>query len=221
MKSYRQRCGLAKALDMVGDRWVLLIVRELLIRHGCRFTDVKNGLPGIATNLLSARLKELEAAGVIRRQEEPPPIAATLFYLTDRGLALEPAVQLLGAWGAPLLAKSRKEDAVLAHWIVLPLRQHLRDHTPNGPPVSVELRSEGQPIVISTAGGRLAVNLESAQNPQAILEGSSIQLLSFMLGRTELRAAQSAGVQITGDLNAVRRFVPDPASPPARAGRAS
>jgi DNA-binding HxlR family transcriptional regulator len=216
MKSYGQRCGLAKALDIVGDRWVLLIVRELLIRPGCRFTDLKNGLPGIATNLLSARLKELEAAGVIRRQKEPPPIASTLFHLTERGLALEPAVQLLGAWGAPLLAKSRKEDAVLAHWIVLPLRQHLRDHVPNGPSVSVELRSEGQPIVIAAAAGRLAVNLDSAQNPQAIVEGSSIHLLSLMLGRTELKAAQRAGVQITGDLNAVRRFMLDPASLPGR-----
>lgn len=216
MKSYRQRCGLAKALDIVGDRWVLLIVRELLIRHGCRFTDLKNGLPGIATNLLSARLKELEGAGVIRRQTEPPPIATTLFYLTERGLALEAAVQLLGAWGAPLLSKSRKEDAVLAHWIVLPLRQHLRDHTPNGPSVAVELRSEGQPIVISAAAGTLEVNLHSAQNPQAMVKGPSIQILSLLLGKTELNAARSAGVQITGDLGAVRRFVPDPASRPAR-----
>ena len=221
MKSYGQRCGLAKALDMVGDRWVLLIVRELLIRRGCRFTDLKNGLPGIATNLLSARLKELEASGVIRRQEEPPPIATTLFHLTDRGRALEPAVQLLGAWGAPLLSKSRKEDAVLAHWIVLPLRQHLRDHTPNAPPVAVELRSEGQPIVISAAAGTLEVHLNSAQNPRAIVKGSSIQILSLLLGKTELKAAQSGGVQITGDLNAVRRFVPDSASPAARSGRAT
>jgi SCP-2 sterol transfer family len=144
---------------------------------------------------------------VLKRAFAPPPIATTLFYLTDRGLALEAAVQLLGAWGAPLLSKSRKEDAVLAHWIVLPLRQHLRDHTPNGPSVAVELRSEGQPIVISAAAGTLEVNLNRAQNPQAIVKGSSIQILSLMLGKTELKAAQSSGVQISGDLNAVRRFM--------------
>src|ERR1017187_2932151 len=99
MRSYRQYCSIAKALDAVGDRWTLLIIRELLIRGGCRYTDLKNGLPGIATNLLSDRIRELEAAGLIRREDAPPPIATTLFHLTAAGAELQPVLHALGRWG--------------------------------------------------------------------------------------------------------------------------
>jgi DNA-binding HxlR family transcriptional regulator len=76
-RGYGQHCALAKALDVIGDRWTLLIVRELLARGPCRYTDVRNGLPGIATNLLAARLRDLERSGIVRREEAPPPIATT------------------------------------------------------------------------------------------------------------------------------------------------
>ena len=89
MRSYGQYCAVAKALDVVGDRWSLLIVRELLLREACRYTDLLEGLPGIATNLLADRLRELESAGVVCREGAPPPIAATLFRLTDRGRELQ------------------------------------------------------------------------------------------------------------------------------------
>ncbi|HEY6225275.1 MAG TPA: helix-turn-helix domain-containing protein, partial [Gemmatimonadales bacterium] len=82
MRTYAQYCGLARALDVVGDRWTLLIVRELLLRESCRYTDLLSGLPGIATNLLAGRLADLEAAGVIVREEAPPPIATTIYRLT-------------------------------------------------------------------------------------------------------------------------------------------
>ena len=87
MRSYGQYCSIAKALDVIGDRWTILIIRELLIRGACRYTDLKNGLPGIATNLLSDRIRELESAGLIRREDAPPPIAATVFRLTETGAA--------------------------------------------------------------------------------------------------------------------------------------
>src|SRR5580692_1358370 len=102
MRSYGQYCSIAKALDVVGDRWALLIVRELLIRGSCRYTDLKDGLPGIATNMLADRLRDLERDGVIYREDAPPPIATTLYRLTARGTELEPIVQQLGRWGAPL-----------------------------------------------------------------------------------------------------------------------
>src|ERR671935_8078 len=85
MRSYGQYCGLAKALDVIGDRWSLLIVRELLLRERCRYTDLREGLPGIATNLLAERLRELERLGVIEREDAPPPVATTLFRLGGRG----------------------------------------------------------------------------------------------------------------------------------------
>src|ERR1700722_14565226 len=99
MRSYGQFCSVAKALDVVGDRWTLLIIRELLLRGACRYTDLKNGLPGIATNLLADRIRELEAAGLIRREEAPPPIATTLVHLTEAGAELEPVVRILGSRG--------------------------------------------------------------------------------------------------------------------------
>src|SRR5690242_21611800 len=89
MRSYGEYCSLAKALDVVGERWTLLIVRELALRGACRYTDLRNGLPGIASNLLAHRLRELEKAGVITREDAPPPIATTLFRLTPRGEQLD------------------------------------------------------------------------------------------------------------------------------------
>src|SRR5882724_3444857 len=103
MRSYGQYCSVAKALDVIGDRWSLLIVRELLLRGGCRYTDLRSGLPGIATNLLADRLKDLEEVGVVSSRFAPPPIATTLFSLTKRGAELEPIIMLLARWGMPLL----------------------------------------------------------------------------------------------------------------------
>src|ERR1700761_5615485 len=99
MRSYGQYCSIAKALDVVGDRWTLLIIRELLIRGACRYTDLKDGLPGIATNLLADRLAELEAGGLIRREEAPPPVATALFHLTDTGASLLPVIGAIARWG--------------------------------------------------------------------------------------------------------------------------
>src|SRR5574337_1653868 len=121
MRTYGQYCGLAKALDVVGDRWTLLIVRELLARGPGRYTDLREGLPGIATNRLAERLKDLEDAGVLQREETPPPVAATLLRLTPRGEALLPALMELGRWGAPLLAKPGKKDRFRSHWLALPI----------------------------------------------------------------------------------------------------
>ena len=123
MKTYKQHCGLAKALDVVGDRWTLLLIRELLIRGACRYTDLRQGLPGIATNLLAARLKELEKAGVLIGEEAAPPVATKLFRLTERGEALAPAVEALGRWGAPLLSPAKRGDAFRIHWLALPAKK--------------------------------------------------------------------------------------------------
>src|ERR1700761_6192686 len=103
MRSYGQYCSIAKALDVVGDRWTLLIIRELLIRGACRYTDLKDGLPGIATNLLADRLRDLESAGLIRREDAPPPVATALFRLTEAGASLLPVVDAIARWGVELM----------------------------------------------------------------------------------------------------------------------
>src|SRR5260370_15330337 len=100
MRSYGQYCSVDKALDVIGDRWTLLVIRELLLQGPCRYTDLKNGLPGIATNLLADRLRDLESAGLVWREEAAPPVATTLFHLTDAGAELEPVLDALGGWGS-------------------------------------------------------------------------------------------------------------------------
>src|SRR6201994_2239394 len=131
MRSYDEYCSMAKSLDVIGDRWTLLIVRELMLRGGCRYTDLRNGLPGIATNLLAERLRELEQAGVVMREEAPPPIATTLFRLTPRGEALRPVLEDLTRWGLPLMTEQKPRDAVRSHWLASALEMMLDGPLPD------------------------------------------------------------------------------------------
>jgi DNA-binding HxlR family transcriptional regulator len=113
---------------------LLLIVRELALRGPSRYTDLRGGLPGIATNLLAERLRELEQAGVIAREDAPPPIATTLFRLTPRGEELRPALNELMRWGLPLLAEESPGDAVRSHWLAGAIELMLTDLRPGAPP---------------------------------------------------------------------------------------
>jgi len=208
MRSYGQYCALAKSLDVIGDRWTLLIVRELLIRGRCRYTDLRNGLPGIATNLLADRLREMEAAGLVRREDAPPPIATTLFSLTGRGEELEPVVQELGRWGSPLLAKPSKQDAFRTHWLSLPARLHLTDRTPSRPPITIELRTGDEPLLIETVDGGVRTRPGRAENPDAVLTGTPQLILGLLTGKLDLAAARAAGLRYDGDLKILRRVQP-------------
>src|ERR1700690_884752 len=110
MRSYGQFCSVAKALDVVGDRWTLLIVRELLAQGPTRYTDLRNGLPGIATNLLAERLRDLEQAGIVVREDAPPPVATALFSLSPRGKQLKPVIDGRRDWGMQVNAVTPPED---------------------------------------------------------------------------------------------------------------
>ncbi|MCW2530081.1 MAG: putative transcriptional regulator [Pseudonocardiales bacterium] len=117
VKSYEQYCALARALDVVGDRWSLLIVRELMIKPS-RYTDLRKALPGIATNLLASRLRDLETAGVIRVEHMAPPAASTVYVLTAWGWMLRSAVGGLLRWGAPLMVAGIGGHESQGHWLV-------------------------------------------------------------------------------------------------------
>ncbi|MPY53077.1 winged helix-turn-helix transcriptional regulator [Streptomyces acidicola] len=125
-RSYDQYCSAARALDVVGDRWTLLIVRELLAGPR-RYTDLHADLPGVSTDVLASRLKDMERDGLTTRRRLPPPGAAYVYELTGHGRELLPVLQALGEWGAPLLGERRATDAVRAHWFALPLSRVLRD----------------------------------------------------------------------------------------------
>jgi len=221
MRSYQQYCGLAKALDVVGDRWTLLIVRELLIQDACRYTDLRDGLPGIATNLLARRLREMETAGLLTREEAPPPIATTLFRLTPRGRELKPILLLLGHWGAPLLSKLSRQDAFRTHWLSLPLEHHLVDRAPSLPPLIIELRTGDQSMTLETVAGKVKTRLGPASHPDAVLVGPHPLVFDCLTGKLELAQAVAAGLQYKGDPQFLSRIRKEPhpqprTKPPSR-----
>ncbi|TXJ86557.1 transcriptional regulator [Streptomyces lavendulae] len=123
-RSYDQYCSAARALDLVGDRWTLLIVRELLAGPR-RYTDLHADLPGVSTDVLASRLKDMERDGLATRRRLPPPGAATVYELTERGRGLLPVLQAFGTWGEAELGERRPTDAVRAHWFALPLLRAL------------------------------------------------------------------------------------------------
>ncbi|MFB6813786.1 winged helix-turn-helix transcriptional regulator [Streptomyces sp. NPDC056347] len=123
-RSYDQFCATARALDAVGDRWTLLIVRELLAGPR-RYTDLHADLPGVSTDVLASRLRDMEQNGLAVRRRLPPPGAASVYELTGRGRGLMPVLAALAEWGAPELAERRPTDAVRAHWFALPLLRAL------------------------------------------------------------------------------------------------
>jgi DNA-binding HxlR family transcriptional regulator len=206
MRSYGEYCSLAKALDVIGDRWTLLIVRELTILGPCRYTDLRNGLPGIATNLLADRLRELERSGIVQREEAPPPIATTLFSLTPRGEELRPAVEDLTRWGLPLMSEQRPDDAVRSHWLIAAIDLMLTDRTPERPPVTIQLRTGDEPIVIETAGGGVRARLGHAADPDLTLSGEPRPVLGTLLGMIPLAGARAQGLTYDGDPEVLERL---------------
>jgi DNA-binding HxlR family transcriptional regulator len=215
MRSYGQYCSVAKALDVIGDRWTLLIVRELVLQGPCRYTDLKNGLPGIATNLLSDRLRDLETQGLVRREEAPPPVATTLFHLTEAGAELEPVLDALGAWGIRYMAQPDDGDEFRSHWFAFPVSLFLSDQDPDGPAVSIELRTAGRPAVIEVSGGSVRTRLgtdPSTPSPDLVLDGPPRLILGLLSARLTPAQARDLGLTMAGDTAVLRRLQPQPAT---------
>jgi DNA-binding HxlR family transcriptional regulator len=210
MRSYDEYCAIAKSLDVVGDRWTLLIVRELALHGACRYTDLRSGLPGIATNLLAERLRELERAGVLEREDAPPPIATTLFRLTERGEQLRPVLEDLIRWGLPLMREDNAGDAVRSHWLAWPLEMLLVDGDPDGPRVTLELQTGDQPIIVEMGKGSIRLRLGPADQPDATIAGPPRPILGLLLGLLQLDEAAKQGVAYQGDLAILDRISAKP-----------
>jgi DNA-binding HxlR family transcriptional regulator len=209
MRSYDEYCAVAKSLDVVGDRWTLLIVRELAQRGACRYTDLRNGLPGIASNLLAQRLRELEHAGVIAREDAPPPIATTLFRLTARGEQLRPVLDDLTRWGLPLMSEKSPRDEVRSQWLAGALELMLRDRRPDASPLTIELQTGDQPLVIETRDGAIHTRLGRDINADATISGPPKPVMGLLLGLLELADAKASGVTYQGDPATLDRIAPD------------
>lgn len=206
MRSYSQICGVAKGLDVIGDRWTLLIVRELLIRGAARYTDLRNGLPGIAPNLLVARLRELEQAGIVYAEDAPPPVATTLYRLTALGEGLESVIKAIGAWARPMLEEVDERDTFQSHWAVLPFRFYLEDTQPDGPPVQIQLETDDEPIVVRADGGSVNAMVGRIQHPDLVLSGPAQPTARLMMGRIDVSEATKQGVTCRGDLGLLKRL---------------
>jgi DNA-binding HxlR family transcriptional regulator len=151
-RSYDQYCSLSRALDLIGERWTLLIVRELLAGPR-RYTDLHADLPGVSTDVLAARLKEMERDGLVARRRLPPPAAAAVYELTPRGRDLLPALTALADWGAADLAGPRPTDALRAHWFALPLMRRLAElATPCAGVVNIQLDDGAFHILLTDTG---------------------------------------------------------------------
>jgi DNA-binding HxlR family transcriptional regulator len=212
MRSYGQYCSVAKALDVIGDRWTLLIVRELLLQGACRYTDLKNGLPGIATNLLADRIRELEAAGLVSREEAPPPVATTLVKLTEAGTGLEPVVKALGWWGLRYMAGPADADEFRSQWFAYPVEFFLRDHDPAAPSATIELRTGADPAVVEVSGGAVSIRAGSVPHPDLVLSGRPQLISALFTGQLSAADVAACGLEISGDAEVLDRVLPGPES---------
>ncbi|MBA2618810.1 MAG: transcriptional regulator [Rubrobacter sp.] len=219
-RTYDDGCAAAHALDLVGERWALLVVRELLLGPK-RFTDLKAGLPGASPNVLSQRLRELEGAGIVRRRKLPPPAASRVYELTEWGEELEPVIVRLGRWGARSPSKPR--DAALGvDSLVLSFRTMFDPRAAEGLTASYELRFGEDQFHAVVDDSRFEISRGSADRPDAIVETDSDTLAALVYaGRPLAEVLESGDLKIEGDGSAVERFLglfplPEPA-PPAEA----
>jgi DNA-binding HxlR family transcriptional regulator/putative sterol carrier protein len=205
-RSYHDGCAAAHALELVGERWALLVVRELVLGPK-RFTDLRAGLPGISPNVLSQRLEELEQVSIVRRRKLPPPAGAWVYELTDWGLELEPAIMALGRWAArsPTLAQgaSLGVDA-----LILSFRTMFDSKAAVGLKASIELRLGEDHFHAELASGRMEIVRGSSGSPDAIIEGNPDTLAAVVYGGRKLaEALRSNDLKVEGDKSAVKRFL--------------
>lgn len=200
---------MARALDVVGDRWSLLIVRELLTQGDCRYSDLQRGLPGIASNLLAQRLREMEDAALLFRRELPPPVASTVYSLTEGGQALRGVVRELVRWGAPLIMEALVDDEFRLHWMGLPLRFLCRDNEPDMPRTVVRLGDLRDGCDIIADSGVIDVLPPSAdRTPDAAVTGPPSILVGLFSGQVPLKIATSKGLVVDGSQASLRRILP-------------
>ncbi len=207
-RSYNQYCGLAYALDIIGERWTLLIVREL-IPGPRRFTDLMEGLPGVSTNLLSERLKSLEQEGLICRRVLPPPAGSTVYELTPLGQGLEETLLELGKWGSQFVPSSAGEAALLnVGSYALTLKTFFRPEQAHGISETYELRIEGEVLQVRIEEGEIRVQQGEGLSADAVFHTDVPTYLGLLTGQIQPEEAVSKGnVQIEGDPDALNRFL--------------
>jgi DNA-binding HxlR family transcriptional regulator len=205
-RGFGQYCGLARALELVGERWALLVVRDLLLGPK-RYTYLRGGLPRIPTNVLAARLKELEEAGVVRRRLLPRPAASVVYELTPYGRELEDVVLRLGRWGARSLGAPARDDVLTADALVLALRATFQPEAARGLSASYELRVGPAVVHASVRDGTLEAAVGPLAGADLVVEtGPALKaLMTGALGPDD--AVAGGEVRLLGDPALLTRFV--------------
>jgi DNA-binding HxlR family transcriptional regulator len=205
-RRYHQYCPVARALDVAGERWTLLVARELLLGPR-RFTDLADGLPGIGSSVLATRLKELEQHGLVVRRTLPPPAASVVYELTDKARGLARVLAALADWGMNLLGPPDPEDTVNPRWLVLALAVTARP-TPSLPEATYELRVDGEAFQIRSNHDRLHVGQGPAPNARATLTMTTGTLAAIASGELDITSARAnRSIALDGDVAAARRLV--------------
>lgn len=225
MRSYRQWCGLACALDVVGERWTLLVIRELFDGPK-RYTDLLDGVPGISTDVLAARLRDLEEAGVIGRRQLPPPAGSKVYELTELGEGLAPAMTGLLRWGMQLLGERDEDQAFRPHWLATGLRGLLRPDRARDVTLEIDFDlGQGEIVRVRVADGDVRHVPDPEGEPALVVRAAISTLSAVADGTVPVRDAIDDGrFELVGDDDAVRLYTrlfrPRAATvePPVRAG---
>ncbi len=205
-RSYEDACGAAHALDLVGERWALLVMRELMLGPK-RFSDLRADLPGISANVLTQRLEGLEAAGVLVRRKLPPPASAQVYELTPWGYESEPIFQTLGRWAA----RSPQHDPTLplsAVSLFLSFRTMLDAERARGLVARVGFRIGAEPFLARLARGRIEIERGPLEDVDAVFSGAAPVIAAAVYGGQPITALERAGMlAVDGDRALAERFV--------------
>lgn len=202
---YDDGCATAVAMDLVGERWALLVARELMLGPK-RFAELRRSLPGISANTLTQRLEDLEAAGVLLRRDAPPPVSAQVYELTGWGYALEPVFQALGRWAvrAPGMPNGRPMSSAS---LILSMRTMFAPALAAGVSVEIELRFGAERHRVAVRDGALEAGRGEAKTPDAVLDGDPNAVAGWLHGGAPLAGLEASGaLRITGDRTALAGF---------------
>jgi len=206
-RSYAQLCGIATALDVIGDRWTPLVVRDLLLGP-LRFGDLVDGLPGIGTNTLAARLKHLEASGVVRRRLLPFPDRGTVYELTGYGRELEPILLALGRWGTKSMGRLPPGTVSRSRWLVAAMLAFHDESRRIARPTTWELRLTDGTFTVRAEGTGLTVTAGAPEDADLVITAADDHLHQLLTRRlTPDEAVASGAVTLDGQASALPRLV--------------
>jgi DNA-binding HxlR family transcriptional regulator/putative sterol carrier protein len=205
-RAYREYCAIARSLDLLGQRWTLLIVRDLLLGPQ-RYTDLHAGLPGIATDMLTSRLRTLESEGLVRRRDLPPPAPATVYELTDAGRRLGPLIRALGEVGLTLLDTPAQGEPINAGPVVMSLNLTFRPTEAAQLTETYGLRIDGNAFTVAVDRGAVSTERGAPPSPAATFKTDPRTLVLLLRGETTTAATVGDGaVEVEGDPAALERF---------------